>query len=230
MAQSTVTQLLSKFTDAGFYPDCPDATATTLFNDALKWMTWKLRLRTTMEVISLTQGTREYDLPDDLTNIREAYYQPSATADTWQVLQGTTRDLLARVDTGWLADSSQNVPQRYYVDQAADSDSGKRIIGFDQVPQVTTSGGYPNVTLYTVETADLTLSETMPIGIYTDDVLLYEMAYRWAIRQDPERVDYWKGLRDEALAETDALNKSVVDDAPPQIFLSPFTNRTSRAV
>jgi hypothetical protein len=56
------------------------------------------------------------------------------------------------------------------------------------------------------------------------------MAYRWAIRQDSGRVGLWKALRDEALGENSAVNKSIVDDAPAQIFLSPFTHRISRTI
>lgn len=227
---STFSEVVAKFKGGGFYPDCPSDVANGLFADALKWLTWKLRLRTTTQGISLVAGTREYALDAAVVAIREAYFEPSADASTWQPLLGTTRDLLARSEPGWLGNGDRGTPQRYYVDQAADVDYGKRVVGFDLIPDTTTASGFPVVTLYTVETAELSGGDSLPAGIFTDDVLLYEMAYRWSVRQDPERVGYWQALRKEALGDVDAVNKSVVDDAPAKIFLSPFVGRTSRAV
>lgn len=227
---STVSQVVTKFREGGFYPDCPAEVAKELFADALKWLTWKLRLRTTTRTIALSDGVREYDLDSSVIAIREAYFEVSDEPSTWCVLLGSTRDLISRAEPGWLASNDRGTPQRYYVDQAVDVEYGKRIVGFDRLPDASTVSGYPKVTLYTVEITDLELAEHLPAGIFTDDVLLYEMAYRWSIRQDPERVAYWQALRKEALGDVDAVNKSVVDDAPAKLFLSPFVGRTSRAI
>ncbi|MGV3613835.1 MAG: hypothetical protein ACO1SV_00750 [Fimbriimonas sp.] len=227
---STATQVVAKFRAGGFYPDCPSAVADGLFADALKWLTWKLRLRATAIAVPLTAGIREVALPEGVVAIREAYLEPGEAPGSWQALQGTTVDLLARLEPGWRSGGSPGTPQRYYVDQASDGDSGQRVIGFDPIPDASTSGTYPRVRIYAVQTAEITEGEPVPVGIFTDDVILYEMAYRWAVRQDPGRVGLWKAMRDEAVGDNANVGKSFVDEAPPQIFLSPFTNRTSRPV
>lgn len=226
---STVTAVVAKFKDR-CYPDCPDATAQSLFTDAWTWGVQKFRLREETVTLSLTEGTREYDLDSDVTAIREAYYQVSADPTTWRVMNGVSIDRLARTESSWRANTTESESWRYYTRADSDGDSGKKVIGLDPLPIETTSAGYPNVTLYTIMRSDLSGSEEMPAFLPTDDWFIYEMAFRFAVVKDAPRAGYWDEVRkrEEALVVTTL--KGDVDEVPTMEFLSPFANGLTRVI
>ena len=226
---STVTEIKAKFTTM-FYPDAPSATVDYLWQDAWHWAITKFRLRENEVDISLTEGVREYDLAGTMAATREAYYKPQEDPSTWQVLYGVSIDQLARVEPGWRGNDNTGDPNRYYIKAKADSDSGQRVIGFDPLPQTTTSGGYPIVTLYCVQLADLTASETVPDFVITDEWFLYEMSARYAVRQDREQTLYWEERARKELDLLQSYIKATSDDVAPTKLLSPFTNTLTRAV
>jgi hypothetical protein len=226
---STVNDIVTKFRHR-FYPNCDAATCESLFGDAWKWAVVRFRLRETSVTVPLEEGVREYDLPSGVGAIREAYYQPAADASSWHVLKGVSIDQLARLNEGWRANDEESTPSRYYLRFSSDTDSGKRVIGFEPIPDRSTESGYPNITLFTVEGSDLTGSEAVPAFLLTDDWFLYYMAEKWAVAQDPQRAGYWVQFRQDEEAKTASYLKSGADDVPSLLFISPFANRTSRVV
>jgi hypothetical protein len=225
---STVNQIVSKFRQ-DFYPDCAPAKAEALWQEAWNRAVHLFRLREAAVTIPLTPGTREYDLPGTVAAVREAYYEPSAEPTEWRALSGTSVDALARTEAGWQA-SADGVPVRFYVRTAADEDSGKRVIGFDPIPIIGTEGTYPRIRLHAVQRAELTGTETVPDFLLSDEWFLYEMAYRYAIRQDRGVVAQWMQLRDDEQAKWSAYLRGSADEVPGLLLLSQFTNQGSRTV
>lgn len=227
---STVTAIVSSFRTEGFYPDCPSAVAGALFEDVYREVLSTIQIRNTTVSIPLVAGQREYDLSEDVFKVHEAYYEESSDASGWFVLEETSMDALVRLEKGWRAFTGDSRPLRYWTSSTVDGDSGKPVLALDPVPPATTSGTYPRVRLYVTQYAPLTGSETVPSGLLSDDVYLYGMAYKWAVRRDPERAGYWKQLySDEMVAERKHYQNKLVQ-APDIVILSPFIGRTSRAV
>lgn len=223
---STVDALITKFRTR-IYPDCDDTTARSLFTDAHHYLLRRLKMRNATVNISLTQGTRQYDLSDAVVRIHEAYYQPSADESTHSRLGATTYDQLVAQPGNW-RDGGKGQPMTYFVTSATDTDSAKAQIGFIPIPNETTAGTYPRVTLHVTQYALLTTTETLPSQVVIDDVYLYEMARRWSIVQDMDRTAYWTNMATTALNDAQDMVEHKSNEAPDITLLSPFAYKVRR--
>lgn len=200
---STATEVIAKFRRT--YPNCSTTDASSLLQDALYNIYTLLQLRNTEIQVSLTAGTREYDLDVNAANILSARYEVNANSTTWTRLDGTSTDELDMQEPNWRGYSTNSTPTRYYVTSAVNSDSAKNVIGFLPVPDTTTSASYPRVTLVITQYASLTSSETMPSNLLSDDVLVYYMCHKWAIRvNDDQSIGKWQALFDVELGRNQA--------------------------
>jgi hypothetical protein len=221
---STVTAIITEFRSL-FYTDCSEATAQTLFNEAYKHVLMNIKCRTAEVILTVTAGTREYTLAEVNQQVNFAYWEPSTDlASSWQ-LQECNLDSLSIVEPGWQSSGgSTSQPTRYYTTNVSNSDGAIIKIGLDPIPSTTSSGGYPRVRLNVTQYSTLTASETVPEGLLDDNVYLFYMAWRWAIRQDREQMNMWKDAYRESLAENQVFfQKRLVLDGRAQV-ISPVVN------
>jgi hypothetical protein len=222
---SQISALITKFTQGGFYPECDATIAESLFNDVYKEILLSLQLRTNTVTVNLTAGTGTYDLSENIIRIHEVLYQASASS-TGEALTHTSLAEM-RILCPNYAQAGQGTPLYAYTTSATDTDSGKMQLGLYPVPNVSTSGTYPRVVLHVTQYAVLSGTETLPNAILTDDLFLYGMSYKWAVRQDPEKVAYWHQLyNQEMLMNQDRVNRTLIE-APLGKMLSPWLNRQS---
>ena len=155
----TKTDILTRFSQ--HYADCDATLAGQLFDEAHRQILNELEARNGTIVIPLTAGTREYALSGTVSKIWEAYYQESATESTWTKLAPTSIQQLA--DRGaWRANAPQGCSTEYYISTTVTGNTSTNVIGFNPIPTVTASGGYPNVTLYCTVVADLAGGDALP--------------------------------------------------------------------
>ena len=150
--------------------------------------------------VSLTDGTREYQ-PSGLTTslrINSAYYVTSAT-ERHRISPVTVQELDDNHPT-WRQDTDEGTPQLYYWRMPSSSDSSTPYVGFWPIPDTTTST-YPKVTLYVSQATVLETTDELPVGMLSNEVYLYGMAWRWATRRDREMEAFYRGLYNEALAK-----------------------------
>lgn len=198
---STVDSIIAAFR-ADIYPGCSAARAQTLFDEAYKRVLKDIKCRTTEVTVSWTAGVREYTLAEVNQQVNFAVCKPSAESGGWAQLEEVSLDLLSVTEPGWTADTDNtSQPTRYYITSAVNGDSADLKIGFDPVPDTTTSGGYPCVVLNVTQFSTLTGSETVPAGLLNDDPYLYYMAWKYATRQDKANALGYKAAFEEALAE-----------------------------
>lgn len=200
---STATEVIAKFRRT--YPNCSTTDASGLLQDALYNIYTLLQLRNTEIQVSLTAGTREYDLDVNAANILSARYEVNATSTTWSRLEATNTDELDAHEPNWRGYSVNSVPTRYYVTSAVNSDSAKQVIGFLPRPDTTTTNSYPRVTLVITQYAALTGSEPMPSNLLSDDVIVYYMCHKWAVRiNDDQAIGKWQALFDIEIGRNQA--------------------------
>lgn len=222
---STKQSVINTFRSAGFYPDCPEAVANSLFNDAARTILKSLRVRNAEVVIALVAGQREYSLSDSVLGVVEAYYERSDRASEWALIEQATLDALARGEAGWRVGGVQGIPTRMYVGSGGSGNSSALRVGFDPIPSTSSAGGFPRIRLYVTEYAELTSEEFVYSGLLTNDVYFFHMARAWARRQEPERAQFWEVCYHEALAEESAHVRGRAEGAVASRILSPFAGR-----
>src|SRR3990167_8936425 len=104
-ASQVITDLRERFPDVG-----TDAKALRLINMIHKRIVSRLGIRDTTLDISLTDGTREYDLAEDAVQIRAAFYVSSATAGDSHELIATSLDKLDITDGAWRRRANEEKP------------------------------------------------------------------------------------------------------------------------
>lgn len=229
MASPSRDQIVAKFR-ARQYPDCPQSVAEELLQDSWVWACQMLRLRTSTITVNLTANQRYYDFAGTNQIITDGYYCPSAEMSTWNQMSGELIDVIRRVEEGWLANNSTGNTWRYMLTSAESGVTGKRSLVVDPLPFESTSGGYPILTFYCITSSTLSGSTQIPDYLPTDVWFRYDMAYRWAVEQDPGRADEWFKLRQREGGEFARYLQAGVDDTPPQVFLSPFVTETSQSI
>jgi hypothetical protein len=183
---STVNQIIARFQRR--FRGVEASYALTLFDDAHRTILKKCEVRNTTRAITLTSGTRQYDLAASVYKVHEAYYERTSDAGTWTPIIETSLSKLAAVSQGWRARSAQSEPYFYYITSATSTDSGKNQIGFEPIPGTTSSGGYPRVVLYVTEYAALTGSETVPENLLDDSVYLDLMSESFCKENEHEKL------------------------------------------
>ena len=158
----TKTEVLTRFSQ--HYADCDSTLAGQLFDEAHRQILSDQEARNGTIVIPLAAGTREYALSGSVYKIWEAYYQESAVEATWYKLAPMSLQQLASRGA-WRSQGQQVRPTEFYVSTSISGNTSTNVIGFNQIPPTTTSGSYPNVTLYCTVVADLGSGDQLPAWI-----------------------------------------------------------------
>ena len=202
----TKTEALTRFSQ--HYADCDSTLAAQLFDESHRQILNELEARNGTVVIPLIAGTREYALPSTVAKIWEAYYQTSATESSWAKLRPMSiQQLATRGD--WRSDGSRATPTEYYVSTAVSGNTSTNVVGFNQIPPTTTSGSYPNVTLYCTVVTDLVGGDALPAWINYPNVYVYLMCYRYAIMRRPESAKLYLDLYMSELDKCTSDAKSI---------------------
>jgi hypothetical protein len=181
---STVTAILARFQRR--FRQCEATYAQTLFDDAHRTILKKCEVRNTTRTITLTASTRQYDLNAAVFKVHEAYYETSSDPGDWTQLTETNLSKLVNKSPGWRAGATDSTPTLYYITSAVSTDTAKNQIGFDPIPDTTTSGGYPRVQLYVTEYAALSGSETVPENLLDE---FYALAAKKRLEANAQHVE-----------------------------------------
>ena len=180
------------------YSDLDTTTALLFVNRIHKRILNRLQLRNKSDDISLTAGTREYDLPTGCVKVWNAYYMRSAT-DYTQLTERTTDELDLR-DRGWRQRTNVggSDPTQYYITSAVDGDGAKFAIGFLPTPPTTTST-YPKVVITDTNISELDTGDSIPATILDEEVYVSGVAWLWARREHRSEIERWKESFEELL-------------------------------
>jgi hypothetical protein len=168
--------------------------------DTLRWLNVvhrnlveEFRLVTTSIDLTLTTTSREYSLGDQYTSIWSAEYRSSATATPIPVSPTSVDELDS--DYGAWRDSRQSEPRFFY--QYTDL-NGAAVVGFDRLPSVATSGGYPTVRLYVSQYAALTAVGSIPASVRDYKVYVWGLCCEFAKMRKRDELPVWQQLYEDA--------------------------------
>ena len=160
------------------YPAVDIPTALDLLDQVNRDLHGDLPLtRGVEEDLSVTSGTNEYALADDVTGVLSARWVNSATDGDWRVLEPCDPDILDQDDPGWRA-RDDSTPHSYYL-------SGS-YFGLVPTPGETTTGGYPKVVQVLRKATALTQSGNFPGAIRDVSVYVEGACAKWAEQEGLE--------------------------------------------
>lgn len=203
---SNVNQVIAKFRRA--LPGIDETRAQQIFNDAHRIILARTRLREVTIQVSLTNGTREYDLTETALLILAAEYRQTATS--YRALSEISVDALDENHAGWRSNTITGTPLRYYIIHHNNSNTAKMQVGFYPTPNTTTATGYPIVDIHAIREATLANTDAVPPQLLSDAVyvsVMCEQACR-EIESFRDQWQFWNGLKDKDLAENVVWVKS----------------------
>jgi hypothetical protein len=160
--------------------------------------------------IFLTANQQEYALDDSVVNIDDAVYWSSASSHF--PLRPTNKDSLYE-DYGpnWEVNISPGQPYAFY-------EMGG-MIGFVPAPSITTSNGYPKVTLYVRQFTPLTLTGNFPTTINTVEPYVLHVLRYYAMKETPEKLPMFDALyKDKVKSIQDYVWRRTKRDKP-RVFM-----------
>ena len=200
-----------------FYPDLTSTIALGFLDDLHQELCARIPLQPdTTETISLTAGTAVYTPATQPLRVFDAqYFTASGVCES---IFPTSTEQLDKMDQGWRAQAANtsNVPECYY--------QQGNVIGFYPVPPVSTSGGYPNITLYlATQPAALGSGDSLPALVYSMDPYLYGMLHRFSLQQHRSDAAMWsemaekaqENLRDYTRLRVSIFSGAVANAGPP---------------
>ena len=223
MASSADT-VIAKF--RAKYPDCSTSDAQVILSDVIKEVYTRMQVRNKEITLNVTDGTREYALDVDITSIQTVIYKPSSDETGWIILEATNTDKLDALDPYWRTSLDEDDPTKYYITSTTDTDSAKNVIGFIDIPDTTTSAGYPIVAIQSTHYAALTGSETMPSNLLNDHVLMYGMRYYYSLDRDEKMAEFWENKYEKEIAKNTNHLRGLSGDDDPTIMYSPVFTLT----
>ncbi|HVT12813.1 MAG TPA: hypothetical protein VHE55_11145 [Fimbriimonadaceae bacterium] len=184
----TVDQVITRF--RRHYPGCDAATALDLFQTAYKRLLDKAEFRTAdVTLSSIVAGQREYDWAEaDLRVYGVTWF---TSADSFRALRPTSEDALRDRDPAWKESTSTGDPCAFYL---AAGTSGV-VIGFDQTPGTTTTGGYPYAVCHCEEHVAISGSTAIPFSMLDEMYFVYAMCEFWAYEEDVTKAALWERKR-----------------------------------
>lgn len=176
---------------------CPDLADDTA---ALRWLNVvhrnlveEFRLVTTTTDLTLVAGTREYTLGDEYSAIWSAEYRASSTATPIPVEPTSVDELDA--DYGAWRDFRRTEPRFFY--QYTDT-NGAAVVGFDALPQTSSSGGYPTVRLYVSKYVALTGGGNIPASVRDYKVYTWGLCCEFAKLRKRDELPVFEKLYEDA--------------------------------
>lgn len=138
--------------------------------------------------VNLTSGTNEYAIPAYIKKIWdvEMFYTPGSPPVR---LTQRDKDWLDAYRPAWRGQPGTGTPTECCLD-------GTSIVLYP-TPNLTTTGGYPYVKLWTLDGAVLATGDTLPGQIMDDLPWVYLMLYRHAVGRRKDLIRVYKPLWDE---------------------------------
>jgi len=160
----------------------------------------KCQLRTVeRDFSSIVDGIREYDWNEEDLRCWVVVWYKSAT-DYW-ALTPTSEDALRDADPSWEASTDEGDPSAFYIASRSDSSTnktGKLVLGFDVIPDTTTTGGYPKAVAYCTRHTAITGDTQIPYVLLDEMYFVYDMCEQWALESGDDRaLQKWRTYRKE---------------------------------
>lgn len=192
------------------YPQVQDDQALLYFQQIHHEICNQAQIELDSETHDLVAGTREYALnsTDIMTQVRAAYYRKSATEKT-KLVPVSTDWMDGNVPT-WRYETATGEPLRFYV-EAVES-NGEVRVGLDPIPDTTTSGGFPVVSLYGTTFQAMLATENVPTIVSSIRVYIEGMKKLYSSDRDPDRFAIWDELYQRELHNTLAYINNTIED------------------
>ena len=203
------------------FPYLTDADGLTLYKEVLLEVLGLLQIEGGTEDVTLTSGTREYEMVynPQILSVRAAYY--ITAANTAVKLTGVTTDWMDRNVTQWRFTTDTGTPDKFYIDSptsAALTTQGKIVIGFDPIPNTTTDT-YPYVRIYGPEYEEPAATSDVPQSIPNVRVLIEGIKRNYAMDRNAEKYQLYSHTFENELLRCKALIDAQIEDLDePQII------------
>lgn len=194
-----VSTVISKARDR--YADMSTTKALQYFNVAWRNLADAVDLRYKGQFITITAGTREYDIPADVIDVSSVYYMRTSDPTTWYPMYIKSRDELDLSRVGWRTATSQSEPFEFYIDTATDSTTSKAILGCVQIPNATSVAGYPCIGIFGQAITDMLSTDTLPAFVNVDQYFVASIKRQFAEGSDQANVGFWRDQEKEYLGE-----------------------------
>ena len=225
---TTATNVIAKFRRT--YPNCSSTDAQGLLEDVIKEIYSRIPVRNSSVNVNLTDGQQSYTLNAEITKIHQVIYKPNANEENWVRLDGTNTDKLDLTEPRWRTDLAEGAPTTYFITSSPSSDSAHNHIGFLPIPDPTTSGGYPIVTIFGTINATLSTSETMPENLLNDNVIVFGMCYYWCLRiKNLEDIGLWENRYLNELTKNEVHLRSLNETDDPQTIYTVASSLSRRS-
>lgn len=220
----TVTQIVAKAKRHA--PGAEDATLLDWLQTAYKRLLTKAQFRTTdVTLSSIVDGTREYTWAEADVRCWGVTWYKSAT-DFWP-LTATSEDELRDENEAWKEATDEGDPKAFYIASRLDASTnktGKLVIGFDVIPDTTTSGGYPKAVCHCTEHTAISGATEIPYSMLDEMYLVWAMCEFWAIENSKKDVAMFRQLRiEEETVQIGYLKSLAGDTGADTVLLPPKT-------
>lgn len=204
------------------YDDMTSTLAERYINNVHSNVLERLGLRTASVNISLTAGTREYAYAAVNIHVKQVYYVFSSATNDFKLLLPTSEDELDLQNRIWRLSTTQGTPGRYYMISKTNTDNTATYMGFDPIPDTSTSAGCPIVTIYGVQTVTLTATDTIPVELSSSQV--YLDGAKWIHCKNTRRgeADYWREQYDQSMEDEVSFYNDRIRNYPSRFHLSGF--------
>lgn len=191
-----VNTIVAKAQDA--FRDMTTTKAVSYLNDIRPNLLSRLQQRRTSQDITLTAGTQQY-VTSSSVRIDEVRYQKSATASDYDVVHPISKDELVREELDW-GKKGQGKVRRYWLETGT---AGAKI-GFLNIPETTTSGGYPKVVIYGTETNTLSSGDTIYDDLPNSNIYVSGICLEYARARVEDQIPKWMKLHELDMIEAEA--------------------------
>lgn len=195
----TAQNVIDEFRTSTYYPECSSGMAATLFARAYKRVCSDLRLRQTEVFIPMVADQRAYSISAEVLRIWECYYDLGDSDE--RSLIPTTGQILYQIDQDYK--QATGAPTHFYYEDTASGNSSVPKLCFYPVPDTSASGTYPRVRAVGSLHQTLSTGDDIPTALFDGDVFLYDMAYRYSIKEDPRMTQTWRTLYQEMMQTAD---------------------------
>lgn len=166
------------------YSDLPASKALYYFNQIRAEVMRILNLHRTTSTVSLVAGQSEYALDPAAERVSLVEYHRSAAQNDFLALAPTDLSELSAQEVNFRGYSNTE-PRRFYLSEGLTGP----VIGLVAAPAITTSAGYPKLTIYENTFSALLAGDTFNDDLPNLKVYIYGVAMEWASRFDVDHFD-----------------------------------------
>jgi hypothetical protein len=204
-----VTTLITRIKD--HVPSITTAVALELINEAYREITdaFTTSAQASDEITTVADGTREYDLDDDIGKILRVEWHQSAS-DIRQLVS-TNVDDMDKNTPDWRNTTSTGKPSRFFVRSVESTRTTVRKIGFDPIPDTDVSGGYPKAVIYHTTVTDLQSGDNLPEDTLKMDPYIYHTLWKYKeAREEWDAAERFRALYEQAKHKQIRRSKSII--------------------